>query len=66
MMIHQRLNPVKSLSGAVSALQVRGPIDILDEQGSLPARVGKISDNTGGRARERLPMAVAEHVADDV
>ncbi len=68
MMIHQRLHPVKSLSGALSALHLRGPIDILDEQGSLPARAGKISDNTGGyaRARERLPIAVVENVADDV
>jgi len=68
MMIHQRLHPVKSLSGAVSALQVRGPVDIVGEQGSLPARVGKISDNTGGyaRARERLPITVVEHVADEV
>lgn len=68
MMIHQRLHPVKSLSGAISELQVRGPFKLMREQGSLPARVGKISDNTGGyaRARERLPIAVVERVADEV
>jgi hypothetical protein len=68
MMIYQRLYPVKSLSGAVSALQVRGPVDIVGEQGSLPARVDKIFDNTGGyaRARERLSITVVEHVADEV
>jgi Transposase DDE domain len=68
MMIHQRLHPVKSLSAAVTTLQMGGPTAILKEQGSLPARTRKISDNTGGyaRARERLPIATVEQIADDV
>lgn len=67
LMIFQRLNPDHSLEAALAELR-SGSLDDLLAEGSLPARVGRISGSTGGfaRARERIPLEVVEQTADGV
>ena len=65
LMIFQRLQGGESLSFAVERLRL-GDFDELLAAGSLPARSGRISDNTGGysQARQRVSLEEVERIAD--
>ncbi len=67
LMIFQRLNPDKSLAGAVEKLKSGYFEDILD-LGSIRVRERRISSNTGGysKARNKLDLSRVEQAADAI
>jgi hypothetical protein len=67
LMIFQRLNPDRSLAGAIEKLRSGYFEDILDTRSSRVCE-GKISSGTGGysRARNRLDLSRVEEAADAI
>ncbi len=65
LMILQRLQPNKTLAGAVELLKQGSVSDLFDESGKH-VQVGKISGSTGGysQARQREPLKLVEQVSD--
>ena len=65
LMILQRLQPNKTLAGAVELLKPGGVSELFDESGKH-IQVGKISGSTGGysQARQREPLKLVEQVSD--
>ena len=67
LMIFQRLGPDRSLADAIEDLREGASHRLLERAaGSIRARTGRISSDTGGyaKARQRVPLSVVEGVAD--